>query len=327
MANVNCSSCSDLREVAPALAYSGLDETMITSLENDTGLNPSSGNNDCTDLNNMNDCLVGNMDAEIEAYEVCDWKKYMHKFVPNVWTTLKAIIAAICGLWTNIKNILSQIDKLNCYINSMNQGATFHIGESPTAGSYIVAGKGISFLQPNDGLGVDVQLTYVAGGLMCGSGSLIWHTSDFTDAGSCYNFDNGSTERISQSRKGNPLFANTGRYITGGELLYEIRIKRDQYPQLGVIFSGLGHEQSGSAYTINTWAYEAGVYAPGNHGNCNRQTGEPTASGGDRGHLVPAGYVYVQVRLSYADMDFNNGSQYSPLYYMGVRMNLGKADC
>lgn len=112
MANVNCQACEDLREVAPSLACGGFTDDMCTSLQNDTGLTASSGNNDCTDLDNMNDCLIGNEDANVELFEVCDWKKFMHEFIPNLWTMLKAIICAICGIWTNIHNLWTKVNAL-----------------------------------------------------------------------------------------------------------------------------------------------------------------------------------------------------------------------
>lgn len=105
MANINCEACSSLRETAPELAVYGLTDDMVTSLQNNTGLNPSDSNDDCDDLNNMNDCLVGNLEGELPAYEVCDWKDFMKKFIPNLWTTLKGIIAAICGLWANVSSL------------------------------------------------------------------------------------------------------------------------------------------------------------------------------------------------------------------------------
>lgn len=75
---------------------------MCTSLKNNTGLVPSSGHDDCEDLNDLNDCLVGNMTREVDSYQSCDWKKFAKAFIPNLWTTLKAMICAICGLWTNV---------------------------------------------------------------------------------------------------------------------------------------------------------------------------------------------------------------------------------
>lgn len=105
MAELNCEACAEIRDQIPELAVNGFDETMCTSLKNDTGLKPSVGHNDCTDLDLMNDCLVGNMETELDAYDVCDWKDFMKDFINNVWTTLKGIICTICGIWTNIHNL------------------------------------------------------------------------------------------------------------------------------------------------------------------------------------------------------------------------------
>lgn len=107
MANISCTACEELRQEAPEFVMSGLTDDMCTSLMNDTGIEPSSGHDDCEDLNNLNDCLVGNMEAEVKAYNVCDWKKFAEEFIPNLWTTLKAMICAICGLWKNV-NCLKQ---------------------------------------------------------------------------------------------------------------------------------------------------------------------------------------------------------------------------
>lgn len=116
MANKNCAACDDLRTNSPNLIVNGLGDTECSSLKNDTGLNPSSGHNDCTDLHNMNDCFIGNMEEEVDAYEVCDWKEFMKNFIQNLWTVLKGIICAICGIWTNIHNLWT---KVNCVYNAI----------------------------------------------------------------------------------------------------------------------------------------------------------------------------------------------------------------
>lgn len=121
MANVNCEACEAIRQTDPNLLVNGIGDTECASLQNDTGLVASSGHNDCTDLNNLNDCLIGNQEAEADLYEVCDWKTFMKQFIPNLWTTLKAMICAICGIWTNIHNILNQIDKLWCWVDHLSK--------------------------------------------------------------------------------------------------------------------------------------------------------------------------------------------------------------
>lgn len=125
MANTNCEACEAIRQTDPNLIVNGFTDTECNSLKNDTGLSPTSGNNDCTDLDNLNDCLVGNGATEVEAYDVCDWKEFMKKFIPNVWTVLKGIICAICGLWTNIHCLYGSIGKLIETLNSTTQGTAF----------------------------------------------------------------------------------------------------------------------------------------------------------------------------------------------------------
>lgn len=111
MAEVYCEACQTLRENVPELVTSGFTDEMVTSLKNDTGLKPSVGNNDCTDLNNLNDCLIGNMPAELQKFDVCDWKEFMEQYASNDWTNNKAIISAICGIWEQIWAIWACLNK------------------------------------------------------------------------------------------------------------------------------------------------------------------------------------------------------------------------
>ena len=346
MANYNCEACEDLRQTDPNMIVNGFGDEECASLQNDTGLVPSSGHNDCEDLNNLNDCLVGNMETEVEAYDVCDWKTFMKQFIPNVWTTIKGIICAICGIWTNIHNlwdkiaeILKQIDKILCMINSIGLGTTFKITEQPTGGSYVVAGKGCSFYTVS-GSGPsshasDITLEYVGGGLGYLDGSAIFHTKSFTDAKSCVNFDNGSSERTSTARKGNSVWApaKNKKPATGGELVYEIRIKKSEFPQLKKIYQGRGMETSGGAFHAATFVFDEGSYAWGQHGWCQKDGSRYTGYDGkyDSGHKVPAGWLYVQCRISYInyfyDTNDSNGHQFTPVIYMGMRMNPNEVDC
>ena len=114
MANVNCEACESIRQTDPSLIVNGIGDTECASLKNNTGLVPSSGHEDEEDLHNLNDCLVGNMATEVDAYDVCDWKTFMKKFIPNLWTTLKAIICAIGGLWTKVD---CNTDSINSFDN------------------------------------------------------------------------------------------------------------------------------------------------------------------------------------------------------------------
>lgn len=104
MSVINCDSCANLREYAPSFVQNGTTDVIAASLKNNTGLNPALTvtHDNCDDLNDANDCLIGRMADEVEAYDVCDWKEFMGKFLPNQYELMKAIIANDCGMWSHI---------------------------------------------------------------------------------------------------------------------------------------------------------------------------------------------------------------------------------
>lgn len=112
MAEVHCEACEDIRQNIPEFVANGFTDEMCASLQNDTGLKASVGHNDCTDLNNLNDCLIGNMATELERFDVCEWKEFMEQYATNDWNTNKAMICAICGMWTNIHDIWTEINRI-----------------------------------------------------------------------------------------------------------------------------------------------------------------------------------------------------------------------
>lgn len=325
MANYSCNSCEDLRSTSPSFVVNGITDTECTSLQNNTGLNPSSGHDDCTDLNNINDCLVGNMAEEVEAYDVCDWKTYMKKFVPNAWTTLKSMICAICGLW-------KRVERLDCIVNYITQGHDFKFGESSTGSSYIVAGKGVSFLNVTaSGTAADITLRYISGGLATIIGSCVFYTASFTDREACYNYDNeGVNPTRSSSRSGNSEWNADNQNPKGGtQLVYELRIKKSEYPQIKSMHEGIGLNASGGGFHAEIIVFNSGRYANGQNGTCDHGNGDPVGANSDRGHLVPDGWTYVQMRITWiehmgADAD---GTQMSPHGLMGIRMNQNEIEC
>lgn len=112
MSDINCSACEELRTEAPDFATNGVTSAVCASLKNDTGLSTTNGHNNNTDLTDANDCLIGRMDDELEAYDVCDWKDFMHKFIPNLYEFLKAILCSLAGIWTNIHDLWSKVNPL-----------------------------------------------------------------------------------------------------------------------------------------------------------------------------------------------------------------------
>lgn len=325
--NINCSSCDDLRQNSPEFAMNGVTTTVSTSLKNNTGFNPSSGHKDCEDLDDANDCLVGNMSTEVKAYGVCDWKKFMKKFIPNVHTVLEGIICAICGLWT-------KVEKMECEINTLYSGYSFKIGEEKTDGSYIVAGKGVSFLtrSSSDVWSSDVAVVYISGGLMRASGGLLFSTDDWDEPKNtkCYNFDdNGDGDHYSYKRKGNSAWGDSGDTVNGNELVWEARIKKSEFPFIKSFYAGNGQLTNGGGALFDISITdgdddEGKVWAYGQHGRCNPKTGEPEKSGYSSGHKVQPGWMYLQLRCSYI---WDCVGNYTPRALFGVRFNKNKIKC
>lgn len=229
MANINCSACEDIRSEVPQLLVNGFDDTMCASLKNDTGLKASSGHNDCTDLNNLNDCLIGNQEQEVDLYEVCDWKTFMKKFIPNLWTTIKAIICAVCGLWTNVHKILSDIDKLWCWVENLSkpQANSTLTPDDPKVRFRAVSGVESRY-DPDHPKASDAPLIIsVIGSTARITGSLHLSgnmPSSYTGSGSrrdWLDFFKGQSNIVTQYGRS----SYDGNCPTGGLLLYEYEVK------------------------------------------------------------------------------------------------------
>lgn len=310
----DCRACENLRQYASDFVLNGVTDTVCTSLKNNTGFNPSNNRNDCTDLDDANDCLIGNMEDEIDAYEVCDWKEYMHKFVPNVWTVIKAIICSICGLWSQFTSIWNKLNKHDCMIEHLFEGDALEIGEDSTSGSYVRAGGGVSYKFDNEGGDrvSDVQVLYIGGGLLRVQGTFRFFDDDFTDA-------DGT------SRQGNSHWAETGPCVSGGELICEIRVKKSQF---GVknIYAGFGQETGGYDYSLNATVFSEGSWAYGQHGSCNSDGTAP--EGHSAGHQVDPGYIYIQLRMSsIRNLNHNGNGKVSPRAFMGIRFDQDAIQC
>ena len=105
MSELNCNACNDLQEYAPDFVDYGVTDEIADSLAANTGLNPNLDvlHEDCEDLNDANDCLIGMMENDVESFRVCDWQDFMKEFIGNLYNMLKAMIASICGLWHKLE--------------------------------------------------------------------------------------------------------------------------------------------------------------------------------------------------------------------------------
>lgn len=318
MSERSCTACNDIREYAPEFALNGVTDNVADHLEKDQGLSGARNHSDCEDLLDVNDCLIGNMVDELDAFDVCDWKDFMAEFIPNLYETIKAMVHSACGQW--------------CAINSLYNGKSFGFTEDTTGNAYIVAGKGVSFLIPqgSDPDLSDFTLNYIAGGLAIGDGSFAFYTADFTDAGACGNFDNDPSYRVSTSRKGNSAWSSTN-IIGFGELIAELRYKKSAYPMIKSWHNGNGQESiTGPGFHVGIRRFDEGSYAWGQRGRCNSDGSVPSGhSNYSAGHLVPAGWYYLQIRCTSCEepMGDSDGKARTPRFWMGVRMNQDEVEC
>lgn len=113
MADTYCEACVTLQNDAPDFVQNGVTSAIDTRLRNDHGFAAkSSVDTDCEALNLANDCLVGFMEDETEAYDTCEWKTWSARFAGNVHKVIDATISAVCGLWTKVHNLLSRVSAL-----------------------------------------------------------------------------------------------------------------------------------------------------------------------------------------------------------------------
>lgn len=122
--NYDVNACEELCEISPEFAESGVTELVCQSIKNDTGLNPSAGvlSTNCADLNLAVDCLIARLDDEVDCYETCDWKAFMHNMLPRMYTMFKSMLCSDCGLWDKSHQHDTQIedagDKAICAYDS-----------------------------------------------------------------------------------------------------------------------------------------------------------------------------------------------------------------
>lgn len=108
-----CEACETLKEDAYTFATKGVTTGISNRLKQDNGFaSPSTVDTDCEALNIGNDCLIGGQEDTLENYDVCDIKVWLKESWANLHTMLKAMIAAICGLWTKVHCILSGLGTL-----------------------------------------------------------------------------------------------------------------------------------------------------------------------------------------------------------------------
>lgn len=125
-----CASCTTLETSNYDFVQKGLTDDMFNSLKKDKGLKESNGWNNCTDLQDMNNCLIGGMVNDIPSFNSCDLDKALIESLNNIMQLLDAIIAGDCGqweqiwlIWDEIAKIKERLDKIEARLDAL-EGTT-----------------------------------------------------------------------------------------------------------------------------------------------------------------------------------------------------------
>ena len=116
-----CKTCEDLQQYSPDFVANGVTDEMCSNLESNTGL-MNNGRENCTDLHNANDCLIGGIAEKATSYNPCDPNKMIEDLAKNTMHVIDMLICSDCGQWNEIKKIWDEIQKIWDAIEELQNG-------------------------------------------------------------------------------------------------------------------------------------------------------------------------------------------------------------
>lgn len=116
-----CKTCEDLQQHSPDFVANGVTDEMCSNLESNTGL-MNNGRENCTDLHNANDCLIGGIAEKATSYNPCDPNKMIEDLAKNTMHVIDMLICSDCGQWNEIKKIWDEIQKIWKAIEELQNG-------------------------------------------------------------------------------------------------------------------------------------------------------------------------------------------------------------
>lgn len=305
MSTVNCEACNELREYAPDFVQNGVTDTVAASLKNNTGLNPSltSLHKNCEDLNDANDCYIGRMVNELPAYDVCDWKQFMSKLLPNLYEILKALIASMCGLWT-------QMDRIWCWLHNMTDtpqsySISAYQDDDPTKpainGFRIADGV---IMRSGGDMDTPIRVSCI-GNVAYVVGSLSFNGNMPTD------YTNGETLPWSYLQQGSAAIQNKAGQYWGADgvsstepLIWEIQFKKCQLGFKEFFGAARLHPYSDGDFQMNIYLFGKGQTVPPDYSRKMINGSYP--DGSYRFNPVDDDMMLMQVRLQNTRVGLSN---------------------
>ena len=116
-----CKTCEDLQVYSPDFVLKGVTDQMCENLKANTGL-MNKGRENCTDLHNANDCLIGGIAEKAKSYNSCDPNTMIEDLAKNTMHVIDMLICSDCGQWNEIKKIWDEIQKIWDAIEELQNG-------------------------------------------------------------------------------------------------------------------------------------------------------------------------------------------------------------
>lgn len=116
-----CKTCKDLQVYSPDFVLKGVTDQMCENLKANTGL-MNKGRENCTDLHNANDCLIGGIAEKAISYNSCNPNKMIEDLAKNTMHVIDMLICSDCGQWNEIKKIWDEIQKIWDAIEELQNG-------------------------------------------------------------------------------------------------------------------------------------------------------------------------------------------------------------
>lgn len=106
-----CSACDSLKATSSNFIQKGVTDTICANLKANQGFE-NKGHNNCTDMHDMNDCLLGGLLEKIDTIDVCDTKEAIKDLEKNLISIIDVMICSDCGQWAEIQKIWNAIRDL-----------------------------------------------------------------------------------------------------------------------------------------------------------------------------------------------------------------------
>lgn len=114
-----CKTCEDLQVYSPDFVLKGVTDQMCENLKANTGL-MNKGRENCTDLHNANDCLIGGIAEKAKSYNSCDPNTMIEDLAKNVMHVIDMLVCSDCGQWDQIEALWEAIEELRNAIKELH---------------------------------------------------------------------------------------------------------------------------------------------------------------------------------------------------------------